>query len=106
MPVSLSTSSGTSVLIEGVECGYVNVPLHNISFSSDFATGIVAVGIKHSLPFKGVHLMLGNDLTGDKVMVDPLTNPVLINQLILMSRKIHDLYPSCAVTNAMTKNAN
>ena len=29
------TSSGTSVLIQVVECGFVNVPLHNIYLSSD-----------------------------------------------------------------------
>ena len=30
LPFSERTSSGTSVLIQGVECGFVNVPLHNI----------------------------------------------------------------------------
>ena len=30
LPFSEKTSSGTSVLIQGVECGFVNVPLHNI----------------------------------------------------------------------------
>ena len=32
---SEKTSSGTSVLIQGVDCGFVNVPLHNIYLSSD-----------------------------------------------------------------------
>ena len=32
---SEKTSTGTSVLIKGVECGFVNVPLHNIYLSSD-----------------------------------------------------------------------
>ena len=30
LPFSEKTSTGTSVLIQGVECGFVNVPLHNI----------------------------------------------------------------------------
>ena len=72
LPFSEKTSSGTSVLIQGVECGFVNIPLHNIYLSSDLVTGLVAVGIRPSLPFKGVHLLLGNDLAGDKVVVDPL----------------------------------
>ena len=42
---SEKTSSRTSVLIQGVECGFVNVPLHNIYLSSDLVTGPVAVGI-------------------------------------------------------------
>ena len=33
LPFSEKTSFGTSVLIQGVECGFVNVPLHNIYFS-------------------------------------------------------------------------
>ena len=72
LPFSEKTSSGTSVLIQGVECGFVNVPLHNIYLSSDLVNGPVAVGIRQTLPFKGVHLLLGNDLAGDKVVVNPL----------------------------------
>ena len=52
LPFSEKTSSGTSVLIQGVECGFVNVLLHNIYLSSDLVTGLVAVGIRPSLPFK------------------------------------------------------
>ena len=57
LPFSEKTSSGTSVLIQGVECGCINVPLHHIYLSSDLNTGLVAVGIRPSLPFKGVHLL-------------------------------------------------
>ena len=48
LPFSEKTSSGTSVLIQGVECGFVNVPLHDIYLSSDLVTGLVAVGIRPS----------------------------------------------------------
>ena len=56
LPFSEKTSSGTSVLIQGVECGFVNVPLHNIYSSSDLVKDPVADGIRQTLPFKGVHL--------------------------------------------------
>ena len=46
---SEKTSSGTSVLINCVECGFVKVPLHNIYLSSDLVTGLVAVGIRKSV---------------------------------------------------------
>ena len=107
LPFSEKTSSGTSVLIQGVECGFVNVPLHNIYLSSDLVTGLVAVGIRPSLPFKGVHLLLGNDLAGDKVVVDPLlTNTPCVDQPPdPIEQEIPDLYPSCAVTRAMAKKA-
>ena len=108
LPFSEKTSSGMSVLIQGVECGFINVPLHNIYLSSDLVTGLVAVGIRPSLPFKGVHLLLGNDLAGDKVVVDPLlTSTPCVDQLPdPIEQEIPDLYPSCAVTRAMAKKAN
>ena len=69
LPFSEKTSSGTSVLIQGVECGTVNIPLHHVNLSSDLVTGLVVIGIKPSLPFKGVHLLLGNDLADRLVNV-------------------------------------
>ena len=60
LPFSEKTSSRTSVLIQGEECGFVNVPLHNFYLFSDLVNGPVAVGIRQTLPFKGVHLLLGN----------------------------------------------
>ena len=108
LPFSEKTSSGTSVLIQGVEYGFINVPLRNISLSSDLVTGLVAVGIRLSLPFKGVHLLLGTDLAGDKVVVDQLlTSTPCVDQLPdPIEQEISDLYPSCAVTRAMAKKAN
>ena len=96
-----------SVLIQGVECGFVNVPLHNIYLSSDLVKGPVAVGIRQTLPFKGVHLFLGNDLAGDKVVVNPLvTNTTCMDQAPdSIEQELPDLYPSCAVTRAMAKKA-
>ena len=75
LPFFGKSSSGTSVLIQGVECGFVNVPLYNMYLSSDLVNGPVAVGIRQTLTFKGVHLLLGNDLAGDKVLVNPLVSP-------------------------------
>ena len=105
LPFSEKTSSGTSVLIQGVECGFVNAPLQNMYLSSDLVTDVVAVGIRPSLPFKGVHLRLGNDLAGDKVVVDPLltSTPCVDQPPDPIEQEIPDLYPSCAVTRAMAK---
>ena len=102
LPFSEKTS-WTSVLIQGVECGFINVPLHNIYLSSDLVTGLVAVGIRPSF-----HLLLGNDLAGDKVVVDPLltSTPCVDQPPDPIEQEIPDLYPSCAVTRAMAKKAN
>ena len=107
LPFSEKTSSGTSVLIQGVECGFVNVPLHNIYLSSDLVKGPVAVGIRQTLPFKGVHLLFGNDLAGDKVVVNPLVTdtPCMDQSPDPIEQELPDLYPSCAVTRAMAKKA-
>ena len=75
--------------------------------SSDLVTGLVVIGISPSLPFTGVHLLLGNDLAGDKVVVNPLvTDTPNIGQTDdPIEQEIPDLYPSCAVTRAMAKRA-
>ena len=107
LPFSEKTSSGTSVLIQGVECGFVNVPLHNIYLSSDLVKGPVAVCIRQTLPFKGVHLLLGNDLAGDKIVVNQLVTdtPCMDQSSDPIEQELPDLYPSCAVTRAMAKKA-
>ena len=101
------TSSGTSVFIQDVECRSVNVPLHNIYLSSDLVNGPVAVGIRQTLPFKDVHLLLGNDIAGDKIVVNPLVadTPCMDQSPDPIKQELPDLYPSCAVTRAMAKKA-
>ena len=107
LPFSEKTSSGSSVLIRGVECGTVNISLHHVNLSSDLVTGLVVIGITPSLPFKCVHLLLGNDLVADKVVVNSLvTDTPNIGQTDEpIEQEIPDLYPSCAVTPAMSKKA-
>ena len=107
LPFSEKTSSGTSVLIQGVECRTINIPLHHVNLSSDLVTGLEVIGIAPSLPFKGVHLLLGNDLAGDKVAVNPLVTdtPTIGQTDDPIEQEMPDLYPSCAVTRAMAKKA-
>ena len=52
-------------------------------------TGLVTFGIRPSLSFKGVYLLLGNNLAGDKVVVNPLLNniPCIDQPLDPLSRK-------------------
>ena len=89
--------TGSDALIQGVECGFLNVPLHVVNLKRDFVKGPVTVGVLHSLPVCGVHLLLGNDLSGNKVVVNPLVtaNPFL-DQIDPI--EIPEWYPGCAVT--------
>ena len=65
------------------------------------------VSDKQTLPFKGVGLLLGNDLAEDSVVVNPLVTdiPCMDRSPDPIEQKLPDLNPSCAVTRAMTKKA-
>ena len=99
--------SGESVLLKGVECGIVNVPLHHVFLTSDLVSGPVIVGVCSSLPIDGVYFLLGNDLAGGKIVPSPvITDTPKIEEVIdPILEEIPDLYPSCAVTRAMTQRA-
>ena len=99
--------SGESILLRGVEFGIVNVPLHHGFLTSDLDSGPVTVGVCSSLPIDGVLFLLGNDLAGGKVVPNPVvTDKPKIGEVIdPILGEIPNLYPSCAVTRAMTQKA-
>ena len=100
VPLSEETFTGVNVLIQGVEVEPISVPLHGVKLQSDLVSGVVTVGIRPSLPVKGVDLILGNDLAGGKVSADPcMTNiPLCHDEAVSEDTKI---YPACAITRAM-----
>ena len=53
------SSVGASVILQGIEGGYVNAPLHEIDLKSDLVSGKVKVGVRPSLPVKDVSISLG-----------------------------------------------
>ena len=64
------------------------------------------MGILHSLTFDDVHLLLGNDLAGRKVDVNPLVTdkPSVDPDTDSIEQEIPGLFPSCAVTCSMTQS--
>lgn len=70
--MSEQTFNGKTVLIQGVELGVFNVPLHRIYWKLDFITGPVTVDVRPTLSVPGVSFLLGNDLAGGKVVPDPI----------------------------------
>ena len=108
IPLSEKSHSGKSVLIPGVECGLVTVPLHQVNLKSDLVSGTVTVGARPPLPIEGVHLILGNDLVGDKAVVNPVMTekPEVATTIDPIEEEIPDLYPSFAVTRAIAQRAN
>ena len=71
--LSLTENSftGANVLISGVEMGVLEVPLHEVNIKSSLINGNIVIGMRPSLLVEGISLILGNDLAGEKVMVDP-----------------------------------
>ena len=110
LPFTENTYSGTTVLIKEVDSStYSSVPLHKVYLSSDVISGPVIIGLQEKLPFESVHLLLGNDLAGDKVKI----NPVVMDELRCLhqdpdpvEQEYPDLYPACVVTRAMSKQCD
>ena len=107
LPLSVSTSTGESVIAQGIEGGCVDVPLHKVRLVSDLVTGSVVVGTRPTLPIKGISLLLGNDLAGGKVVADPkvTSKPITLVSTEKLEEVIPGIFPSCAVTRAMAKKA-
>ena len=101
LPFSDQSSADVGILQQGVEMGVIRVPLHLISLHSDIVSGTVTVGLRVSLPVKGISMILGNDLTGDRVKGDPQVSDVPC--LATENEAIEDLFSSCVVTCAIAK---
>ena len=108
--ISDDSYSDSNVLIKRVDSvDYHSIPLlHNVYLTSKLVSGPVKVGIKLSLPFKGINLLFGNDLAGDKVVIDPslIDKPCLDQNSDFMEVEIPDLYASCLVNRAMDRVKN
>ena len=104
MPFSQKSSTGVSVLLQGVELGAINVPLHTVYLHSDLVSGPVAVGLRPCLPVQGISLILGNDLAGDKVVVNPQVLEIPCKDTKWeQGKQFEGLFPSYVVTRAMAK---
>ena len=108
LPFSDSTYSGAKVLLKGVDTipgSYPSASLHQVYLSSSHVNGQVTVGIQSSLPVDGIDFLLGNDLAGDKVILNPLVTdtPCVYQQQDPVEVEVPNLYPACAVTRAMRR---
>ena len=101
------SSVGASVILQGVEGGYVNAPLHEVDLKSDLVSGRVKVGVRPSLPVKDVFIILGNDLAGERVVPSPVVSarPCESDETNRFVEEFPHVFPAYAVTRSMTKNA-
>ena len=105
LPFCDDTLSGSSVLVQGIEMGFVSVPLHEIHLSCDLATGVFKVGVRPSLPVRGVTFLLGNDIAGGKVMpvLEVLERPEILQPDVL-AQDFPEVFPVCVVTRAQARS--
>ena len=103
LPLTEKSFTGANVLISGVEMGVLEVPLHEVNIKSNLINGNIVIGMRPSLPVEGISLILGNDLAGEKVMVDPrvVDKPRDDERTERLAEKFPGIFPASVVTRSM-----
>ena len=103
LPLTEISFTGANVLISGVEMGILEVPLHEVNIKSSLINGNIVIGMRPSLPVEGISLILGNDLAGEKVMVDPrvVEKPRDDEETERLAEKFPGIFPASVVTRSM-----
>ena len=103
LPLTENSFTGANVLISGVEMGVLEVPLHEVNIKSSLINGNIVIGMRPSLPVEGISLILGNDLAGERVMVDPrvVEKPRDVENTERLAEKFPGIFPASVVTRSM-----
>ena len=103
LPLTENSFTGANVLISGVEMGILEVPLHEVNIKSSLINGNIVIGMRPSLPVEGISLILGNDLAGERVMVDPrvVEKPRDDEETERLAEKFPGIFPASVVTRSM-----
>ena len=103
LPLTENSFTGANVLISGVEMGVLEVPLHEVNIKSSLINGNIVIGMRPSLPVEGISLILGNDLAGERVMVDPrvVERPRDVENTERLAEKFPGIFPASVVTRSM-----
>ena len=109
LPLSEKTAIGSSVLVRGIEMGFLDVPLHRVHLESELVCGDVVVGVQDSLPIPGVTFLLGNDLAGGNVWsrgdIPPevVSVPLVQEGLDECAQKFPEVFHASVVTRSQTQ---
>ena len=103
LPLTENSFTGANVLISGVEMGILEVPLHEVNIKSSLINDNIVIGMRPSLPVEGITLILGNELAGEKVMVDPrvVEKPRDDEKTEWLAEKFPGIFPASVVTRSM-----
>ena len=63
------------------------------------------IGVRSSLPVRGITVLLGNDLAGGRVIANPKVSdkPQMLTDDEGTTKHLSELFPACAVTRAMLR---
>lgn len=104
LPLSANTSVNASALVQGFGMQRVGVPLHSIHLDCDLVKGCAVVGVSQQFPIDGIAFLLGNDLAGGKVLLNPEVTAIpLPEQSGDLQQEYPGVFPVCAVTRAMVE---
>ena len=103
LPLTEKSFTGANVLISGVVMDVLEVPLHEVNIKSSLINGNIVIGMRPSLPVQGISLILGNDLAGERVMVDPrvVEKPRDDEKTERLAEKFPGIFPASVVTRSM-----
>ena len=101
----MSSATGESFIVQGVEGGFINVPLDRVNLMSDIVSGSVVVGVMKTQPAQSVSMLLENDLAGGKVIAEPkvVMEPVTSAETEKIEEEIPGVFPYCVVTRAQAR---
>ena len=101
LPLTESSFTGANVLISGVVMGILEAPLQEVNIKSILINSNIVIGMRPSLPVEGTSWILGNDLAGERVMVDPsvVEKPRHVEKW--RGRKVPGIFPASVVTCSM-----
>ena len=79
------------------------VEKNKVNIKSSLINGNIVIGMRPSLPVEGISLILGNDLAGEKVMVDPrvVEKPRDNEKTERLAEKFPGIFPASVVTRSM-----
>ena len=72
IPLAGNTTAGANVVLQGVNPCFHSVQLHHINLKSDYVSGEIVGGVRLTLPFEDISLLIGIDMAGDKVIMVPI----------------------------------
>ena len=83
--------------------GVLEVSLHEVNIKSILINGNIVIVMRPSFPVEGISLILGNDLAGGKVMVDPrvVEKPRDDVKMEILAEKFPGIFPASVVTCSM-----